>query len=70
MNAIQTYRALKKKTSQVKMGRTGRKNCLVMGMSRASMSNDAAPVLTKGPGAWLMESEKMAMMIRIRYWPS
>jgi hypothetical protein len=46
-----TYRALKKNSSQVKTGRTGRKNCLVTGMRSASISNDAAPVLTSGPGA-------------------
>jgi hypothetical protein len=61
---------LKKKTSQVNIGNTGKKNCLVIGISSASMSNDAAPVLTKGPGAWLIESEKMAMIIRIKYCPS
>ncbi len=65
-----TYRALKKKSNQVKIGRTGKKNCLVIGMSRAPISNDAAPVFTNGLGAWLTESEKTLMMINIRYWPS
>lgn len=61
---------MKKKSNQVKIGRTGRKNCLVTGMSSASISKDAAAVLTSGPGAWLMESEKMATMINIKYCPS
>lgn len=67
---IHTYRALKKNTSQVNIGRTGRKNCLVIGMSSARIRRDAAPVLTTGPGAWLIEREKIASMIRIMYWPS
>jgi hypothetical protein len=58
---------LKKKTSQVNIGRKGRKNCLVTGISSASIINDAAPVFTIGPGAWLIESENMPRMIRKRY---
>jgi hypothetical protein len=46
-----TYRALKKKSSQVKIGRAGRKNCLVIGISRASIKRAAAPVFINGPGA-------------------
>lgn len=65
-----TYRALKKKTSHVKIGNTGKKNCLVIGISSARIRSDAAPVLINGPGAWLMDKEKMAIMIRIRYCPS
>lgn len=61
---------MKKKSNQVNTGRTGRKNCLVTGTSRARMSNDAAPVFISGPGAWLMEREKMEMMINIIYCPS
>jgi hypothetical protein len=45
------YRALKKKSSQVNIGSTGRKNCLVIGTNKASISSDAAPVLSNGPGA-------------------
>jgi len=61
---------LKKNNSQVKMGSAGKKNCLVIGIKSASMSADAAPVLRRGPGAWLTEREKMAMMISMRYCPS
>jgi len=61
---------LKKKTSHVAMGRNGRKNCLVAGMSRSPISNEAAPVFIIGPGAWLMESENTAIMINTRYFPS
>jgi len=61
---------LKKKRSQVNMGRTGRKNWRVTGMSNASISNDAAPVFTSGPGAWLIESENRLRMINIKYCPS
>ena len=46
-----TYRALKKNTSHVNMGRKGRKNCLVTGISKASMSKADAPVFINGPGA-------------------
>lgn len=63
-------RALKKNTSQVKIGRTGRKNCLVIGISRAKINNDAAPVFTNGPGAWLIDRENIARMINIMYCPS
>lgn len=59
-------RALKKKSSQVKIGRAGRKNCLVIGISRASIKRAAAPVFISGPGAWLIDSEKIASMINIK----
>jgi hypothetical protein len=65
-----TYRALKKKSNQVKIGSAGKKNCLVIGISNMSMSSDAAPVFIMGPGAWLTDSEKMAIMISIKYCPS
>jgi hypothetical protein len=65
-----TYRALKKNSSQVKIGSTGRKNCLVIGTNNASISSVAAPVLINGPGAWLMESENMHRIINIKYCPS
>jgi hypothetical protein len=67
---MQTYRALKKNTSHVNIGSTGRKNCRVIGMRSASINNVAAPVLTIGPGAWLIDSEKMASIIKIKYCPS
>jgi hypothetical protein len=70
LRKLATYRALKKKRSQVNIGSTGKKNCLVTGTNNASISNDAAPVLTNGPGAWLMESENMQSMINIKYCPS
>jgi hypothetical protein len=47
-------------------GRAGRKNCLVIGISRASIKRAAAPVFINGPGAWLIESEKIASMINIK----
>lgn len=63
----ETYCAEKKKTSHVAMGRKGRKNCLVIGMSNAMISNVAAPVLTRGPGAGVTDSEKMPKMMSTRY---
>lgn len=42
---------MKKKNSHVAIGRNGRKNCLVIGMSSNSISRPAAPVFTIGPGA-------------------
>lgn len=64
------YLALKKNSTQVNIGRAGKKNCLVTGMSRASMSNADAPVFVIGPGAWLIESENMVMMINTKYFAS
>ena len=64
------YRALKKKTSHVRMGRKGSRNWRVTGISKPSMTSDAAPVFTIGLGAWLMEREKMPTMISTRYWAS
>ena len=69
-NEPATYRALKKNSSQVNIGSTGRKNCLVIGTNNASISNVAAPVFIKGPGAWLMERENMQRIINIKYCPS
>ena len=63
---LKTYRALKKKSSQVAIGRKGRKNCLVIGMSNTSISRAAAPVFINGPGAWLIDSENIASMMSIR----
>ncbi len=65
-----TYRALKKKSSQTKTGRTGRKNCLVTGIKSAPINSVAAPVFTMGPGAWLTESEKIVRITKIKYFPS
>jgi hypothetical protein len=65
-----TYRALKKKTSQVRMGRKGSRNWRVTGTSRPIMTSEDTPIFTMGLGAWLMERQKMPIRIRIRYWPS
>ena len=45
-----TYRALKKKSNQVAIGRKGRKNCLVTGTNKDAMSIVAAKVFMSGPG--------------------
>lgn len=63
---MRTYRALKKNSNHVAVGRKGRKNCRVIGMRSDIMSIVAAKVLVSGPGAWLIDSEKTATMIRIK----
>ena len=45
-----TYRALKKKSNQVAVGRKGRKNCRVIGMRSDIISRVAANVFVSGPG--------------------
>ena len=57
----------KKNTSQVMIGRNGRKNCRVTGMSNAVMRRVAAPVFTMGPGVSLMDKAKMPRMMRTKY---
>jgi hypothetical protein len=42
----------------VNIGRTGRKNGLVVGIRRAAIRAVAAPVFISGAGAWLIDSEK------------
>jgi hypothetical protein len=65
-----TYLQLEKRSSQVRAGRNGRRNCRVMGSTRPPMSRAAAKVFAKGPGASETDREKMAMMASIRYCPS
>jgi len=65
-----TYLQLENRSSQVNAGRKGSRNCREMGSTRPSMSSAAAKVFAKGPGDSLTDSEKMATMARIRYWPS
>ena len=64
------YLQLENRSSHVRAGRNGRRNCLDMGRTRPPMRRAAAKVLAKGPGASLTERAKMATMARIRYWPS
>ena len=65
-----TYLQLLNRNSQVSAGRNGRRNCRVIGRTSPSMSMAAANVFAKGPGASDTDSEKMATMASIRYWPS
>jgi hypothetical protein len=61
---------LENSSSQVKAGRNGRRNCREIGSRRPSMSSAAVKVFANGPGASETESEKMAIIARMRYWPS
>ena len=56
--------------SQLAIGMNGRANWRVTGsIKEMSMSVDMA-VLMMGPGAGIMDSEKMPRIMRIRYCPS
>lgn len=70
MGPRQTYLQLENRSNQVKAGRNGRRNWRVMGSSRPSISSAAVKVFAKGPGSSLTDREKMAIMAKIRYWPS
>ena len=52
------------------MKRDGRRNWRLMGRTRAVIMKAQKAVLKMGPGDGMMQSEKMARMVRIRYWPS
>lgn len=51
------------------MGRNGRKNCRVIGKRRDVKSSDANAVLVNGLAS-MIDSEKMPMIIKRRYWKS
>jgi hypothetical protein len=70
MGPGQTYLQLENRSNHVKAGRNGRRNWRVMGNSRPSMSRAAVNVFAKGPGSSLTDKEKMAIMAKIKYWPS
>lgn len=48
----------------------GRRNWRLIGRMRAMMIKAQKAVLTIGPGEGIIQREKMASMIRTRYWPS
>ena len=49
------------------MGKKGRKNCLVMGISRENRSRVAIAVFASGPGASMRVKEKMPMISSNKY---
>ena len=65
-----TYPHAKKRTTQVKIGSTGRKNCRVMGIMSEVMSIVAINVLVAGPGRSMTHREKMPRITRMMYCPS
>ena len=56
--------------SQVKIGRVGRKNCLVMGRTRDERSRIATAVFGSGPGFSMTHRENMPRIAIMRYCPS
>ncbi len=57
----------KKKMRYPAMGRKGRKNCLVNGMTKLRMRPVATSIFIAGPGDWAMLRQKMPRMARKRY---
>jgi hypothetical protein len=56
--------------SHAKIGRAGKKNCRVIGRTKELRSNIATTVLSRGPGFWITQSEKIPRKARNRYCPS
>lgn len=52
------------------MGRNGKKNWLVTGMSRAATRSVTAAIFRKGPGDGLIDNANMPRVTRSKYWAS
>jgi hypothetical protein len=65
--ARETYLQLENRSTQVRVGSSGRRNWRVMGRHRPVMSRPAIKVFANGPGASLTDRAKMATMARNRY---
>lgn len=65
-----THWQAKKKMSHANIGRAGRKNCRVMGRTSEVRRSVARPVLIRGPGFWMTQSEKIPKKAKKRYCPS
>jgi hypothetical protein len=62
-----TYLQLENRSTHVRVGSRGRRNCRVMGRHRPVMSRPATNVFANGPGDSLTDRAKMATMARNRY---
>jgi hypothetical protein len=66
-NKLIAYLHEKNNTNQLTTGRNGNQNCLVIGMSIASIKRLATPVLMSGPGNSMMDKQKMPKIMMNTY---
>ena len=65
-----TYLAERNSRRYAAIGRNGRKNCRVSGMTREVRSSVATIAFGRGPGDCIMVRAKMPMTANIKYCPS
>jgi len=67
---MMTYLQDQYNTSQLAIGKNGRKNCLVIGIRSAIIKRVAMDVLTMAPGSSITDKQKIPKIVMNRYWAS